>query len=126
MVEPAPGATAPPQELRARYRDAFRAWLANRDERELGAAYALGREAVTAQLSVFELAHRGYREVQEVARLEHEHVEQLRALADASVKINATLTTEETLQLTVEAAQRVLGARRATITGTSGDTFARR
>ena len=166
MAEPAPGAIAPPQELRARYREAFRAWLAHRDERELGAAYALGREAVRAQLSVldlaeahheaardavrdepdparraelveaagtflgealstFELAHRGYHEVQEVARLEHEHIQQLHALADASVKITATLTTEEALQLTVEAAQRVLGAGRATITSTSGDAFAR-
>ena len=34
---------------------------------------------------MFETVHRGYLEVQEVARLEHEYVEQLRALADASV-----------------------------------------
>ena len=60
--------------------------------------------------STFEIANRGYREVQEVARLEHEHVMQLRALADASVRINATMTTEEILQLTVEAAR--VGARR--------------
>jgi serine phosphatase RsbU (regulator of sigma subunit) len=166
MSEPVPGATAPPQELRDRYHEAFRAWLAHRDERELGTAYALGREAVTARLSVldlaeahheaarealreeqdpahraelldaagvffnealstFEIAHRGYREVQEVARLEHEHVMQLRALADASVRINATMTTEEVLQLTVEAAQSVLGATRASISATSGDPYAR-
>jgi len=166
MAEPAAGATAPPNQLRERYQEAFTAWLAHRDERELGTAYALGREAVAAQLSVldlaeahhdaaravlihepdpgrraelleaagvffgealstFEIAHRGYHEVQEVARLEHEHVMQLRALADASVKINATLTTEEVLQLTVEAAQQVLGARRATISSTSGDQFER-
>jgi serine phosphatase RsbU (regulator of sigma subunit) len=166
MAEPAPEAPAAPHELQERYREAFRAWLAHRDERELGTAYALGREAVSARLSVldlaeahhkaaqealrdepdpdrraellgaagvffgealstFELAHRGYREVQEVARLEHEHVMQLRALAEASVRINATLTTEEALQLTVEAAQRVLGARRATVSSTAGDPFAR-
>src|SRR5918997_1788078 len=154
MVEPASGATAPPQELR------------DRDERELGTAYALGREAVTARLSVldlaeahhdaarealreepdparraelldaagvffgealstFEIAHRGYREVQEVARLEHEHVMQLRALADASVRINATMTTEDVLQLTVEAAQSVLGASRAAISASAGDPYAR-
>ena len=76
-------------------------------------------------LSVFEITHRGYHEVQEVARLEHEHVTQLRALAEASVKINAAMSTEEVLQLTVEAAQRVLGARRATITGLAGDPYAR-
>ena len=166
MAESMPGATTAPLELQERYHEAFRTWLAHRDERELGTAYALGREAVSARLSVldlaeahhkaaqdalrdetdparraelleaagvffgealstFELAHRGYREVQEVARLEHEHVMQLRALAEASVRINATLTTEEVLQLTVEAAQRVLGARRATISSTSGDPFAR-
>jgi serine phosphatase RsbU (regulator of sigma subunit) len=150
--------------LQERYQEAFRAWLAHRDERELGTAYALGREAVSARLSMldlaeahhaaaqnalrdvadparrdellaaagvffgealstFEIAHRGYREVQEVARLEHEHVMQLRALAEASVRINASPSTEEVLQLTVEAAQRVLGARRATITSTAGDPY---
>jgi serine phosphatase RsbU (regulator of sigma subunit) len=166
MAEPAPGATAPAQTLRDRYHQAFRTWLAHRDERELGMAYALGREAVSARLSVldlaeahhdaardalrdepdparraelidaagvffgealstFEIAHRGYREVQEVARLEHEHVMQLRALADASVRINAAMTTEEALQLTVEAAQSVLGAQRAAVTATAGDPFSR-
>jgi serine phosphatase RsbU (regulator of sigma subunit) len=159
-------ASASPAELRTRYHEAFRAWLANRDERELGNAYALGREAVNAQLSVldlaeahhaaaqealrreadperraelleaagvffgealstFEIAHRGYHAVQEVARLEHEHVEQLNVLAEASVKINAAMTTEEALQLTVEAARDVLGARCATISSSAGDPFAR-
>ena len=125
MPEPAAAASAPPQDLRARYAAAFGAWLEGRDERELGTAYALGREAVSAQLSVldlaethhdairaalseepdaerrtelvqaagvffnealstFEIAHRGYHEVQEVARLEHEHAMQLRALTEAS------------------------------------------
>jgi serine phosphatase RsbU (regulator of sigma subunit) len=159
-------ASASPLELRARYAEAFRAWLEHRDERELGTAYAIGRDAVSARLSVldlaeahheaarealreepdpdrraemldaagvflgealstFEIAHRGYREVQEVARLEHEHVMQLRALADASVRITATMTTEEVLQYTVEAARSVLGAQRATISSTSGDPYSR-
>ena len=160
----APG--APPHGLPERYAEAFRTWLEHRDERELGTAYALGREAVSLQLSVldladahhraaaaalaaepdpahaaelmaaastflgealstFEIAHRGYHEVQEVARLEHEHVEQLRALAAASVRINATLTTEEALQLCADAAHEVLGARRARISSATGDPFAR-
>jgi serine phosphatase RsbU (regulator of sigma subunit) len=164
MAEPAPGATTAPHDLQERYQEAFRAWLAHRDERELGTAYALGREAVSSRLSVldlaeahhraaqdalrdeadparreellaaagvffgealstFEIAHRGYREVQEVARLEHEHVMQLRSLAEASVRINAGPTTEEVLRLTVEAAQRVLAARRATISSTAEDPF---
>ena len=121
--------------LAARYSDAFAAYLTDRGEQALGAAYDLGREAVAAQLSVLDLAdahhsalqaalagdsatleaaanflreslstfetvHRGYLEVQEVARLEHEYVEQLRALADASVAINSSMTVEAILQLT--------------------------
>jgi serine phosphatase RsbU (regulator of sigma subunit) len=166
MAEPAPPASASPLELRVRYHEAFHAWLAHRDEHELGTAYALGREAVSAQLSVldlaaahhaatqdaireeedparrdelveaagvffgealstFEITSRGYHAVQEVARLEHEHVNQLNALAQASVRINAAMTTEEALQLTVEAAREVLGARRAAISSTSGDVYAR-
>jgi serine phosphatase RsbU (regulator of sigma subunit) len=160
----APG--APSDAIRERYAEAFRAWLEHRDERELGTAYALGREAVRAQLSMldlaeahheaaaaalaaeadparaaelmsaastflgealstFEIAHRGYHEVQEVARLEHEHVEQLRELAAASVRINAALTTEEALQLSADAAQQVLRVSRARISSATGDPFAR-
>ena len=165
MADPAPAA-ADPAALRARYAAAFHAWLAGRDERELGTAYALGREAVAAQLSVldlaethhaatrdalgdgadparrgelieaagvffgealstFEIAHRGYHAVQELARLEHDHVEQLRALAHASVKINAAATAEEALQRTVDAARAVLGAAQATVISTAGDPFGR-
>ena len=54
--------------------------------------------------------HRGYLEVQEVARLEHEYVEQLRALADASVAINSSLTVEAILQLTADAARWIVRA----------------
>jgi serine phosphatase RsbU (regulator of sigma subunit) len=148
------GGTDVAPELRARYADAFAAYLADRGERELGAAYDLGREAVAAHLSVLDLAeahhaalrlavadrahspdetlqaaaeflreslsmfesvHRGYSEVREVARLEHEHVEQLRALADASVALNSSLTVEEILQLTADAARSLIGATRATV-----------
>ncbi len=140
--------------LAAAYAEAFASFLADRGERELGAAYDLGRQAVTAHLSVLDLAeahhaamraaladgarsadetlqagadflreslsifesvHRGYHEVQEVARLEHEHVEQLRALADASVALNSSLTVEEILQLTADAARSLLGVVRATV-----------
>src|SRR3954469_15527105 len=139
--------------LSARYSEAFAAYLADRGEQALGAAYDLGREAVAAHLSVLDLAeahhdavraalagappsqetlqasadflreslstfesvHRGYREVQEAARLEHAHVEQLRALSDASVAINSTLTVEEILQLTADAARSIVGGTRATV-----------
>jgi serine phosphatase RsbU (regulator of sigma subunit) len=140
--------------LAERYARAFSAYLADRDERSLGAAYDLGREAVASQLgvlaiaeahhaallqalgeggdpaetvqagaeflreslSLFESVHRGYHEVQEVARLEHAHVRQLRALADASVEINSQLTVEEILQHTAVTAREVLAAARATVT----------
>jgi hypothetical protein len=146
--------------LADRYAEAFDAYLARRGEEELGAAYALGREAVAQHLSVldvaeahhgalqavlagdrvdvgdtlragadflretlslFESVHRGYHEVQEVARLEHQYVEQLRALADASVAINSSLTQEEILQLTADAARAVIGATRATVAVNAAD-----
>jgi serine phosphatase RsbU (regulator of sigma subunit) len=81
------------------------------DDATLRAAEEFLRES----LSTFETVHRGYLEVQEVARLEHEHVEQLRALADASVAINSSLTVEAILQLTADTARAVLHGSRATI-----------
>jgi serine phosphatase RsbU (regulator of sigma subunit) len=147
-------------DLATRYAVAFTAFLADRGETGLGAAYDLGREAVAGHLSVLDLAeahhaalqtaladggqppadtvqaaaeflreslsifesvHRGYHEVQEVARLEHEHVGQLRALADASVALNSSLTVEEILQLTVDAARTLLGVPRATVAIFAGD-----
>jgi serine phosphatase RsbU (regulator of sigma subunit) len=141
--------------LAARYSTAFAAYLSDRGETALGAAYDLGREAVAAHLSMldiaeahhrallaalassdadasegtvqaaadflreslssFETVHRGYHEVQEVARVEHQHVEQLRALADASVAINSSLTVEEILQLSADSARSIIQAARATI-----------
>src|SRR3954467_2638428 len=136
--------------LAARYSAAFAAYLNDRGEQALGAAYDLGREAVAAQLSVLDLAdahhsalqaalarddatlqlaadflreslsmfetvHRGYLEVQEAARLEHSYVEQLRALSDASVAINSSLTVEAILQLTADAAREILHSARATV-----------
>ena len=141
-------------DLATRYATAFSSYVADPAERELGAAYDLGRQAVAEHLSVLDLAeahhaavraaldsgvrdvdatlqagadflreslsmfesvHRGYHEVQEVARIEHQHVVQLRALADASVALNSTLTVEEILQITVDAARTLLGGSRATV-----------
>ena len=140
-------------DLTAAYAAAFSSYLTGRGERELGAAYDLGRQAVAAHLSVLDLAeahhaavraalghgsppevtlqaaanflreslsifesvHRGYSEVREVARIEHEHVEQLRALAAASVALNSSLTVEEILQLTADAARSLIGGTRATV-----------
>jgi serine phosphatase RsbU (regulator of sigma subunit) len=140
-------------DLAASYATAFTAYLTDRGERELGAAYDLGRQAVAAHLSVLDLAeahhaavraalgggsppettlqaaaaflreslsifesvHRGYSEVREVARIEHEHVGPLRALTDASVALNSSLTVEEILQLTADAACALIGGTRATV-----------
>jgi hypothetical protein len=138
-------------DLAARYSAAFSAYLADRGEPGLRAAYQLGREAVAAHLSVLDLAeahhaalqgvladapdstvqaaadflreslstfeslHRGYHEVQELARLEHEHVEQLRALADASAALNTSLTVEEIARLTADAARSLTRTAHATI-----------
>jgi serine phosphatase RsbU (regulator of sigma subunit) len=141
-------------DLAARYASAFSAYLDEQGERELGAAYDLGRAAVSEHLSVLDLAeahhaalrgalegggrppeatlqagadflreslsifesvHRGYTEVQEVARLEHEYVGQLRRLANASVAINASMGVEEILQLTADAARSITGAERASV-----------
>ena len=146
--------------LADRYASAFAAYLSDRGESGLGAAYDLGREAVAAHLSVLDLAeahhaalrsaigagtpseatlqaaadflreslstfesvHRGYQEVQEVARLEHEYVEQLRALADASVAINSSLTEQEILRLTADAARRTIRAERASVAVMAGSS----
>jgi serine phosphatase RsbU (regulator of sigma subunit) len=134
--------------LAARYSAAFAAYLAERSEQALRAAYDLGREAVKGKLSVLDLAdahhdalqgrvdpatllaaadflreslstfetvHRGYLEVQEVARIEHEHVGQLRALAEASVAINGSMTVEAILQLTADTARDITRSARATV-----------
>jgi hypothetical protein len=81
------------------------------DDVRLDAAADFLRES----LSMFETVHRGYIEVQEAARIEHAHVEQLRALADASVAINSSMTVEEILQRTADAAREITGAARATV-----------
>ncbi len=89
--------------------------LASAPGGQQGEIVRAGAEFLRESLSTFEIAARGYLEVQEIARIEHEYIEQLRALADASVAINSSLTTEEIPQLTVDAARQVLGAERASI-----------
>jgi serine phosphatase RsbU (regulator of sigma subunit) len=90
-------------------------------DRPAEATVRAAAEFLRESLSTFESVHRGYREVQQVARLEHEHVRQLRALADASVALNSSLTVEEILQLTAEAARSLTAAARATVAISSLD-----
>jgi serine phosphatase RsbU (regulator of sigma subunit) len=85
-------------------------------------------------LATFEIAHRGYLEVQEVARLEHEHARQLQSVAEVSVALNAALPVADVIDLVTAEARHVLGGRsaraqlelpgsqpRRTLTATSGD-----
>src|SRR5918998_3460536 len=84
MAESAPTASSP-TELRTRYHEAFHAWLEHRDERELGTAYALGREAVTAQLSVLDLAEAHHAAAQEALRDEDDPARRAELLGAAGV-----------------------------------------
>jgi serine phosphatase RsbU (regulator of sigma subunit) len=61
-------------------------------------------------LAAFEIAHRGYLEMQEVARIEHEHARQLQSVAEVSVALNASLPVEDILDLVTAEARHVLGA----------------
>lgn len=64
-------------------------------------------------LATFEIAHRGYLEVQEVARLEHEHARQLQSVAEVSVALNAALPVADVIDLVTAEARHVLGGRSA-------------
>jgi serine phosphatase RsbU (regulator of sigma subunit) len=107
MAEPAPTASTPTLELSARYREAFRAWLAHRDERELGTAYALGREAVSAQLSVLDLAESHHKAAQEALRGEEDAARRVELLEAAGVFFGEALSTFEIAHRGYHAVQEV-------------------
>jgi hypothetical protein len=69
------------------------------------------REFLRESLATFEIARRGYLEVQEVARLEHEHARQLQSVAEVSAALNASLPIADVLELVTAEARHVLGAR---------------
>jgi serine phosphatase RsbU (regulator of sigma subunit)/anti-sigma regulatory factor (Ser/Thr protein kinase) len=70
-------------------------------------------EFAMESLSTFEMAQRGFREAQEAVRLEQEHAQQLRALADAALAITAARTVEELTELVTSDALEIVGAGRA-------------
>ena len=107
MAEPAPSAIVVPLDLRARYRDAFRAWLARRDECELRTAYALGREAVSAQLSVLELAESHHLAAEEALRDEDDPKRRAELLDAAGVFLAEALSTFEIAHRGYHAVQEV-------------------
>ena len=142
--------------FRARYATALACHVHEPDEAALRTAYELGREAVSRELTVldlavvhhdalisalrapgpvdgpalaeaardffieslsaFEMVRRGFHEAREAALLEQRHAAILRQLsnflADASLALDAAASLEEMLQLVVEQARELLGARR--------------
>src|SRR5215213_9706276 len=107
MPETAPPASAKPLDLGSRYREAFRDWLAHRDERELGTAYALGREAVTAQRSVLDLSEAHHRAVQEALRDEADPASRAELVEAAGVFFGEALSTFEIAHRGYHAVQEV-------------------
>src|SRR5215217_6512125 len=107
MPETAPAASAKPLDLGARYRAAFRDWLAHRDERELGTAYALGREAVTARRSVLDLSEAHHRAVQEALRDESDPARRAELIEAAGLFFGEALSTVEIAHRGYHAVQEV-------------------
>jgi serine phosphatase RsbU (regulator of sigma subunit) len=107
MAESVPTASTATLDLSARYREAFRAWLTHRDERELGTAYALGREAVSAQLSVLDLAESHHKAAQEVLREADDPARRVELLEAAGVFFGEALSTFEIAHRGYHAVQEV-------------------
>src|SRR6187200_881586 len=95
MPDPAPAAAPSPGALSSRYAEAFRTWLAHRDERELGTAYDLGREAVRAQLSVLDLAEAHHEAARSVLRDEPDPERRAELMGAAGVFFGEALSTFE-------------------------------
>jgi serine phosphatase RsbU (regulator of sigma subunit) len=74
-----------------------------------------GAEFLREALSAYEMVQRGFREVQEAARLEQHYADQLRALADGSTYLNSTFSVEQILERMAELAPRIIGARRCLV-----------
>lgn len=71
-------------------------------------------------LATYEMVQRGADEAHQSARMEHQHAEQLRRLADASVAINAAGSIQEIAEVVPELAARVLETASATVAVGSG------
>jgi serine phosphatase RsbU (regulator of sigma subunit)/anti-sigma regulatory factor (Ser/Thr protein kinase) len=67
-------------------------------------------------LGTFEMASRGFQEAHETAQLQARHASQLRGLAEASLAVNSTLSTEEMLDLVATSAREIIGANRSMLT----------
>jgi len=69
-------------------------------------AHAFLRES----LSPFDMASRGFREASETARLQREHTDRLRRLADAFLAVTRTLSVDGLLDAVIKEAQEIVGA----------------
>ena len=70
-----------------------------------------GADFFIETMSAFEMLQRGFREATETARLEKEHVDQLRQLTAASLAIHASLSLEGILHLLMDRSRELTGAR---------------
>lgn len=87
--------------------------LPERDAQQRALLAERAADFLRESLATFEIAHRGYLEVQEVARLEHEHARQLQSVAEVSVALNAALPVADVIDLVTAEARHVLGGRSA-------------
>jgi len=76
---------------------------------------AASREVLVETLASFEMTQRGAREAHEIARAQEAHARQLRGLADAAVAINATRSLHAMLDIVVDRACAIVGARHARV-----------
>jgi serine phosphatase RsbU (regulator of sigma subunit) len=73
-------------------------------------------------LATFEIALRGYAEMREVARIEHEHVLQLQAIADTALALKASGDPLGILRVAARRTREILGARAASASLSSRTT----
>ena len=104
-------------DLAVAHHEALAAALAESAETKPRAIAEAAADFFVESLSAFEMVQRGFREAHEVALAEQRHAAILRQLstflADASVALDAAASLEEMLQLVVEQARELVGARRS-------------
>jgi hypothetical protein len=112
-------------DLAMAHHDALAAVLGEFAESEPRAVTQAAADFFVESLSAFEMVQRGFREAHEAALAEQRHAAILRQLsnflADASVALDAAASLEEMLQLVVEQACELVGARRSSARVLVGD-----
>ena len=83
---------------------------------DVGRIAASATDFFNESLATFEMASRGFQEAHETAQLQARHASQLRGLAEASLAVNSTLSTDEMLDLVAKSAREIIGADRSTLT----------